>query len=188
MEVLYNGLRCLGVDMGVGVSQAGTARISRVPGWGGRAMRSCRSHQHPSHSGGWTRRRALGWGAVMGRHYGCEQGRKLSVRPHRAITNFWVVVALAAAGALAPLSSAAASSLARPQAVRAPSAAVVAAASANRRIAFSQWDLLPGGNLSGHSNVYTINPDGSGRRQLTHVGAARAAGADWTSCTSTTVG
>jgi len=116
----------------------------------------------------------------MGRHYGCEQGRKLSVRPHRAITNFWVVVALAAAGALAPLSSAAASSLARPQVVRVHSAAVAAAASANGRIAFSQWDLLPGGNLSGHSNVYTSNPDGSGRRQLTHVGAARAAGApDW---------
>ena len=50
----------------------------------------------------------------------------------------------------------------------------------NGRIAFSQWDLLPGGNLSGHSNVYTINPDGTGRRQLTHVGAAQAAGApDW---------
>ena len=60
---------------------------------------------------------------------------------------------------------------------RAPSAA---AAAANGRIAFSQWDLLPGGNLSGHSNVYTINPDGTGRRQLTHVGAAQAAGApDW---------
>ena len=43
-----------------------------------------------------------------------------------------------------------------------------------------QWDLLPGGNLSGHSNVYVINPDGTGRRQLTHVGAAKAAGApDW---------
>ena len=55
-----------------------------------------------------------------------------------------------------------------------------AAVSANGRIAFSQWDLLPGGNLAGHSNVYTINPDGTGRRQLTHVGAAQAAGApDW---------
>ena len=40
--------------------------------------------------------------------------------------------------------------------------------------------LLPGGNLSGHSNVFTINPGGSGRRQLTHVGTAKAAGApDW---------
>jgi dipeptidyl aminopeptidase/acylaminoacyl peptidase len=54
------------------------------------------------------------------------------------------------------------------------------ATAANGRIAFSQWDLLPGGNLSGHSNVYTINPDGTGLRQLTHVGAAQAAGApDW---------
>jgi Tol biopolymer transport system component len=67
--------------------------------------------------------------------------------------------------------------MARQDAVRASSAAT---APANGRLAFSQWDLLPGGNLSGHSNVYTINQDGSGRRQLTHVGAARAAGApDW---------
>ena len=62
-----------------------------------------------------------------------------------------------------------------------PSARLSAsAAAANGRIAFSQWDLLPGGNLSGHSNVFTINPGGSGRRQLTHVGPAKAAGApDW---------
>ena len=54
------------------------------------------------------------------------------------------------------------------------------AAAASGRIAFSQWDLLPGGTLSGHSNVYTISPAGTGRRQLTHVGAAQAAGApDW---------
>jgi Tol biopolymer transport system component len=113
----------------------------------------------------------------MGRHRGWEQGMKILIRPHRAITNSWVVVALAAAGVLAPVSGAAASGPAGLDGGRAPSAA---AAAANGRIAFSQWDLLPGGNLSGHSNVYTINPDGTGRRQLTHVGAAQAAGApDW---------
>src|SRR5215468_5468989 len=75
-----------------------------------------------------------GWGAVMGRHHGREQGRKLSIRPRRAITNCWVIVALVAAGVLAPLSSAAASSPARPDAVRAPSPASAAAAAANGRI------------------------------------------------------
>jgi Tol biopolymer transport system component len=102
---------------------------------------------------------------------------KLSVRPQRAIMNSWVVVAFAVAGVLTPVSGAAASGPAGLDGGRAPSAA---AAAANGRIAFSQQDLLPGGNLSGHSNVYTVNPDGTGRRQLTHVGAARAAGApDW---------
>jgi len=102
---------------------------------------------------------------------------KILIRPHRAITNSWVVVAFAVAGVLAPVSGAAASGPAGLNGGGAPS---TAAAAANGRIAFSQWDLLPGGNLSGHSNVYTINPDGTGRRQLTHVGAAQAAGApDW---------
>src|SRR5215475_4235460 len=79
-----------------------------------------------------------GWGAVMGRHHGQEQGRKLSIRPHRAVRNCWVIVALAAAGALVPLSSAAASSPARLDAAGAPSSASAAAAVANGRIAFSQ--------------------------------------------------
>jgi len=105
---------------------------------------------------------------------------RFSVRPHRAITYSWVVVAFAVAGALAPASSTAASDPARPSAARTASPAAAAAAWVNGRIAFSQWDLLPGGNLSGHSNVYTISPGGSGRRQLTHVGTAQAAGApDW---------
>jgi TolB protein len=104
---------------------------------------------------------------------------KLSVRPHRAIMNSWVVAAFAVAGVLAPVGSAAASGPARLAAAYAPPSAATAAV-ANGRIAFSPWDLLPGGNLSAHSNVYTINPDGTGRRQLTHVGAAQAAGApDW---------
>ena len=90
-----------------------------------------------------------------------------------------MAVALAAAGVLASAGTAAASSQGRLDAARAPSPSATAAA-ANGRIAFSQWDLLPGGNLSGHSNVFTINPGGSGRRQLTHVGPAKAAGApDW---------
>jgi Tol biopolymer transport system component len=113
----------------------------------------------------------------MGRHYGWEHGRKLAIRPLRAITSSWIAVALAAAGVLASAGTAAASSPGRLGAARAPSASPAAA---NGRIAFSQWDLLPGGNLSGHSNVFTISPGGSGRRQLTHVGATKAAGApDW---------
>src|SRR5215472_4881744 len=105
---------------------------------------------------------------------------KLSTRPRRAVTNPRIIAAFTAAGCAAAVlagggtaaaRTGATSSPARPDAARAPSPA----GAANGRIAFSQWDLLPGGNLSGHSNVYTINPDGTGRRQLTHVGAAHAA-------------
>ena len=47
----------------------------------------------------------------------------------------------------------------------------------NGRIAFSQGDLMPpiGGepsDLSAHSQVFTIGPDGGGLAQLTHVGAS----------------
>jgi Tol biopolymer transport system component len=106
---------------------------------------------------------------------------KLSTRPHRAITSPRVIAALAAfscaAAVLATSGTAAAARPARPDAAQAPASAP---ATANGRIAFSQWDLIPGGNLSGHSNVYTINPGGTGRHQLTHVGATQAAGApDW---------
>jgi len=113
---------------------------------------------------------------------------KLSTWPRRATMNPRIIAAVTAAGCaaavLAATGTAAArtggtSSPARPDAARAVSAGA-ATVTANGRIAFSQWDLLPGGNLSGHSNVYTINPDGTGRRQLTHVGTAQAAGApDW---------
>src|SRR5215472_7544178 len=108
---------------------------------------------------------------------------KLSTRPHRAITNPRAIAmftaASCAAAVLSAAGTAAASSSARLNAAHTPAVASAAAA-ANGRIAFSQWDLFPGGNLSGHSNVYTINPDGTGRRQLTHVGKIQAAGApDW---------
>jgi Tol biopolymer transport system component len=113
---------------------------------------------------------------------------KLSTRPRRAITNPRIIaaftaagcaVAVLAAGGTAAARTGAMPSLARPDAAHAAAPATTTAM-ANGRIAFSQWDLLPGGNLSGHSNVYTINPDGTGRRQLTHVSAAQAAGApDW---------
>src|SRR5215813_4218279 len=104
---------------------------------------------------------------------------KLSTRPRPAVTAAGCAAAVLAASGTAAARTGATSSPARPEAARAPSPAATAVA-ANGRIAFSQWDLLPGGNLSGHSNVYTINPDGTGRRQLTHVGAAQAAGApDW---------
>jgi Tol biopolymer transport system component len=109
---------------------------------------------------------------------------KLSTRPPRAITNPIAVFAAAccAAAILSAAGSAAASGPARPGAAQALPSASAAAARADGRIAFSQLDLLPGGSLSGHSNVYTINPDGTGRRQLTHVAAAHAAGApDWSS-------
>ena len=50
----------------------------------------------------------------------------------------------------------------------------------NGRIAFSQGDLFPGGDLSAHSQVFTIRPGGGGLAQLTHVGAHHAAAApDW---------
>jgi TolB protein len=109
---------------------------------------------------------------------------KLSARPQRAIARSRLIAALAATSCAAAVLSAAGTAVAasppRPDAAHAPSSASAAAAQANGRIAFSQWDLIPGGNLSGHSNVYTINPGGTGRRQLTHVGAAHAAGApDW---------
>ena len=105
---------------------------------------------------------------------------KLSPRPHWAVTRSRVVAVLAgtscAAAVMATAGTAAAVGPARPGARQAQPPAAVSGG----RIAFSQWDLLPGGNLSGHSNVYVINPDGTGRRQLTHVGAAQAAGApDW---------
>src|SRR5580704_18272137 len=100
---------------------------------------------------------------------------KLSTRPHRAITSPRVIAAFAAAAVLTASGTAAAASPARLDATQAPSPASAATAAANGRIAFSQWDLIPGGNLSGHSDVYTINPGGTMRRQLTHVGAAHAA-------------
>jgi Tol biopolymer transport system component len=55
----------------------------------------------------------------------------------------------------------------------------------NGRIAFSQGDLVgpiggEAGDLSIHSQVFTINPDGSGLAQLTHVAADQGAGSpDW---------
>jgi Tol biopolymer transport system component len=56
---------------------------------------------------------------------------------------------------------------------------------ANGRIAYSQADLLPliggePGNLGAHSQVFTINPDGSQRDRLTDVGHELAAGSpEW---------
>src|SRR5215469_140744 len=106
---------------------------------------------------------------------------KLSTRPRRAITSPRIIAAFTAAGCVAAVMAAAgtaaartgaASTPARPDAARATSPATTAVA-ANGRIAFS-------GDPSVHSNVYTINPDGTGRRQLTHVSAAQAAGnPDW---------
>ena len=99
---------------------------------------------------------------------------KLSLRSDRAPIRFWAGLVLAGtscAVAVAAAGTAVAASQVRLRAAQSPSAA---AAAANGRIAFSQWDLLPGGNLSGHSNVYTINPDGTARRQLTHVEIGRA--------------
>jgi TolB protein len=106
---------------------------------------------------------------------------KLAIGSQWTVSRSRVAAVLAgascAAAVMATAGTAAASSPGRPAAAPAPPPATAAAGG---RIAFSQWDLLPGGNLSGHSNVYVINPDGTGRRQLTHVGAAKAAGApDW---------
>ncbi len=55
----------------------------------------------------------------------------------------------------------------------------------NGRIAFSQGDLVPpiggeSGDLGIRSQVFTINPNGSGLKQLTHVAAGKSAGSpDW---------
>lgn len=51
----------------------------------------------------------------------------------------------------------------------------------NGRIAFSQGAILPvDGDLSAHSQVFTIEPRGGGLTQLTHVGRRQAAAApDW---------
>lgn len=46
----------------------------------------------------------------------------------------------------------------------------------NGRIAYSVGGLLPDPDPDGHSQVFTIRPDGSGRRQLTHVQAPAQAG------------
>ena len=98
---------------------------------------------------------------------------KLSLRSDRAPMQFWAGLVLAGtscAVAVAAAGTAAASSQARLRTAHPPSAA---AAAANGRIAFS-------GDPSVHSNVYTINPDGTARRQLTHVGTKQAAGnPDW---------
>lgn len=107
---------------------------------------------------------------------------KLSRRSHLVFTRSLVVVVMAGtsfAGA-SQLTAGTAAAVSPARLAAAHAAAPAAAAAAGGRIAFSQWDLLPGGSLTAHSNVYTINPDGTGRRQLTHVDAAHAAGApDW---------
>ena len=105
---------------------------------------------------------------------------KLSTRPHRGVTRPRIIAAFAVAGCAAVLTAAGPAAVGTAAVHTGATAATATAATANGRIAFSQWDLLPGGNLSGHSNVYTINPNGTGRRQLTHVSKKQAAGApDW---------
>jgi TolB protein len=66
-------------------------------------------------------------------------------------------------------------------ALAAPASVSAAFPGSNGRIAFSQGDLLPpiGGepsDLSAHSQVFTINRDGSHRKQLTHVADDQGAG------------
>jgi Tol biopolymer transport system component len=62
-----------------------------------------------------------------------------------------------------------------------PVPAVAKALARNGRIAFSQGPLFPNnGDLSEHSQVFTITPNGAGLRQLTHVASDRsAASPDW---------
>jgi Tol biopolymer transport system component len=52
---------------------------------------------------------------------------------------------------------------------------------ANGRIAFSQGAIIPdGGELSEHSQIYTIEPSGADLRQLTHVSKSQSAALpDW---------
>jgi Tol biopolymer transport system component len=50
----------------------------------------------------------------------------------------------------------------------------------NGRIAYSTGFLFPDPDLSGHSQVFTVLPNGTGTRQLTHVSGTTQAGApDW---------
>jgi Tol biopolymer transport system component len=50
----------------------------------------------------------------------------------------------------------------------------------NGRIAFSTGFIQPDPDLSGHSQVFTVNPDGTDLHQLTHVPKGSAAGdPDW---------
>src|SRR6476469_5207487 len=50
------------------------------------------------------------------------------------------------------------------------------AAPRNGRIAYSVGAILPDPDLSANSNVFTVRPDGTGRRQLTHLKAPTQAG------------
>lgn len=61
-----------------------------------------------------------------------------------------------------------------------PTSTVAASATGypdNGRIAFSTGFLLINPDLNGHSQVFTVNPDGSDARQLTHVPKGSQAGA-----------
>jgi Tol biopolymer transport system component len=61
-----------------------------------------------------------------------------------------------------------------------PSASSTSSSGKNGRIAFSTGFILPYPDLSGHSQVFTVNPDGTDDRRLTHVPAGSHAGdPDW---------
>src|SRR5262249_58678542 len=87
---------------------------------------------------------------------------KLSTRPHRAITTPRAIAVFAAASCAAAVLSAAgtaaASSSARLGAAHPPAVASAAAAWGGDPVAFSQWDLLPGGDLAGPANLFTVQP------------------------------
>src|SRR4051794_23507529 len=74
------------------------------------------------------------------------------------------------AGALVALATTSCIAMAPP-----PSGASTAAVR-NGRIAYSIGDQFPGGDdLGAHADVFSVLPDGTGRRQLTHVATDKAA-------------
>ncbi len=93
-----------------------------------------------------------------------------------------LAVGLLSVGGLAPVATStadASSSLPAGQTAKgAPRAGVVSAV--NGRIAFSTGFILVDPDLSGHSQIFTINPDGTGVQKLTHVPEGSQAGdPDW---------
>jgi Tol biopolymer transport system component len=99
------------------------------------------------------------WSARQGWSAGSGRGRR---------TRGVAVGAVAAALLAGQLASADAHSARQPSGVRAPAAAHTSTVR-NGRIAFSTGFIFANPDLSTHSQVFTVNPDGSNVRQLTHT-------------------
>jgi Tol biopolymer transport system component len=89
-------------------------------------------------------------------------------------TSLRAAAALLAVAALAPAGSA----LARPDRGSAPhpAARFAAAPVGNGRLVYSAGAILPDPDLSGSSQIFSVEPDGTDRQQLTHLTAPAQAG------------